>query len=234
MRPDVLLAETKEHFAELAAREIAGDIRQVLESRSICQVALSGGRTPMTVYETLAGHNPQDPIDFCRVHFHLSDERFVSPQDPASNYRMVKESLVGGGTLKLGRIHVVNTENLDPGRAAEEYEAEFPEALDLLLLGMGSDGHTASLFPGSDALDERTRRVVAVKGGDPDVWRITITPRVIEEARAILVLISGGEKAEMVRSAIEGEFNPREMPIQLALRGTWVLDRQAASELGRT
>ena len=109
-----------------------------------------------------------------------------------------------------------------------------PKRLDLILLGMGVDGHTASLFPGSPALDEQKRRVLPVKGSKPPPWRISITPPVIADAGAILVVVSGKAKAPTVARALQGSHNPKELPIQLALGGTWIIDASAAEELRRT
>jgi 6-phosphogluconolactonase len=125
----------------------------------------------------------------------------------------------------------MEAERSDRDAAAREYECLLPPRLDVLLLGMGSDGHTASLFPGSDALDELHRLVIPVVGPKPPRERLTITPPVIEAARKVAVIATGDDKAAMVARAIEGAFTPRAVPVQLARRGVWFLDRAAAAQL---
>jgi 6-phosphogluconolactonase len=126
-------------------------------------------------------------------------------------------------------------ERPDHDQAARDYQPHLLRGVDLLLLGVGDDGHVASLFPGSPLLDEKTRTVVAVSNSPkPPPHRITITPRVIAEARAILVLVTGKNKADAVARALEGPLDPKKTPAQLARSGAWVLDRAAASLLRNT
>jgi 6-phosphogluconolactonase len=125
----------------------------------------------------------------------------------------------------------MEAERPDREAAAREYERALPPRLDVLVLGMGPDGHTASLFPGSAALDERRRLVVPVVGARPPAERLTITPPVIEAARRVAVIATGGDKAAMVARAIDGPLAPNAVPIQLARRGVWFLDRAAAARL---
>jgi 6-phosphogluconolactonase len=165
------------------------------------------------------------------LEFYFGDERCVSPTDPDSNYQMVRESLFARAPIAPGQVNRIEAERADRDQAAAEYEAKLPKRLDLLLLGMGTDGHTASLFPGSSVLDEKERRILVVSGPKPPLWRITITPPVIASARQILVLVSGGDKALMVARALREPRNPKKIPIQLALQGTWILDASAAEEL---
>jgi 6-phosphogluconolactonase len=125
----------------------------------------------------------------------------------------------------------MEAERSDREAAAGDYERALPQRLDVLLLGMGADGHTASLFPGSAALDERSRLVVPVAGSKAPAERLTITPPVIEAARKVAVLATGEDKAAMVARALEGPPEPRTVPAQLARRGLWLLDRAAATRL---
>jgi 6-phosphogluconolactonase len=157
--------------------------------------------------------------------FFFGEERGVPPGDPESNYRMAKETLFG--SHPESRVHRMEADRPDLDRAAGDYAKLLPDAIDVLLLGMGQDGHTASLFPGSTALEERERKVVAVVGPKPPPRRLTITPPVIEAAREIFVLVRGADKAAALRRAREGVLNPRETPAQLARRGTWIVDRLA-------
>lgn len=187
----------------IVADDWAGAAAEWIARHAGRSIALAGGTTPRAVYARLA-------LPWAEINFYFSDERAVPPDHPESNFRMARE------LLPAARLHRMES--------AEEYARILPEPLDLLYLGMGEDGHTASLFPGSPALEE-TRRVVAVRGPD----RITITPPVIASARALLVVATGAAKAAMVRRAREGPWDPRAVPAQLARHGTWIVDRAAAS-----
>jgi 6-phosphogluconolactonase len=161
----------------------------------------------------------------------FGDERAVPPDHPDSNYLMVHLALLSRVPVPAGNVHRMEAERLDREAAAREYERSLPPRLDVLLLGMGPDGHTASLFPGSAALDERHRLVVPVLGAKPPAERLTITPPVIEAARKVAVIATGEDKALVVARAIEGPFAPKSVPVQLARRGCWFLDRAAAARL---
>jgi 6-phosphogluconolactonase len=212
---------------------------EAVNRRGRFDVLLSGGSTPAELYRTLARANPRLPWD--RTHLWFGDERWVPPTHPDSNYRMAHETLLGPLGLTGDRVHRVETE-LEPDVAALRYEDEmraaFPAALprfDLVLLGIGEDGHTASLFPDTAALDERTRLVVANWVPKLAAHRITITFPLIEAATAAWVLAVGDRKAAIVREVLEGPFDPRRLPVQAA-RPTqgdvvWWLDAAAASAL---
>ena len=212
---EVILEEVA-RFRALSPRE---RIRKIVEARGRCTVALAGGSTPRAIYAAMDG------LPWKELDFFFGDERAVPPGDPESNYRMAKETLFGNHPES--RVHRMEADRPDLDRAAEDYAKLLPEAIDVLLLGMGPDGHTASLFPGSAALEERGRNVVAVVGPKPPPRRLTITPPVIEAAREIFVLVRGADKAAALRRAREGSWNPKETPAQLARRGTWIVDRGA-------
>jgi len=231
MRPELVVAESPDDFARRAAAEISHDIEKAVADHGICYLAISGGRTPGPVYQKLAANAFGGGLEPNAAEIFFVDERCVPPSDARSNYRMARETLFSACGVYPANIHRVQAEWPDREKAAADYEEELPENLDVVILGMGVDGHTASLFPESAALDETSRRMVPVKGGDPDLWRLTITPPVIEAARSILVVISGAAKAETVKRAIDGPYNPNHLPIQLALGGKWILDRAAAGAL---
>jgi 6-phosphogluconolactonase len=172
-----------------------------------------------------------DRVAWRRVAVYFADERCVPPAHPDSNYRMAHESLLRRVAIPNASVHRIEGERADVDAAAREYERLLPASLDVLLLGMGADGHTASLFPHSPALGEGTRRVLPVDRPPPSPGRITITPQVIAVARTILIVVAGGDKAATVARAIEGPYVPDELPIQLALRGTWLIDDDAARDL---
>jgi len=218
-------------FPATAARWIAGEISAALAQRGTCALALSGGHTPKPVYEALAGGTPAGPVDWGRVEVFFADERGVPPDHPDSNYRLAAETLLERVRLPRAQVHRMPAERADRDAAAREYERLLPDALDLLLLGMGPDGHTASLFPRAPALGERERRVVPSTAPFPPAPRLTITPPVIARARRVAVLVAGGDKAAMVARALEGPHTPEEVPVQLAAEASWFLDEAAAAAL---
>jgi 6-phosphogluconolactonase len=234
MQPNLIIVEEVESFARVAAEWVAGSIRENVSTRGRCSVALAGGETPRAVYELLSTSDLNRRIEWEHLDFYFGDERCVPPEHIDSNYRMAYESLFSPAPVRPGQINRIEGERTDRDRAAADYEARLPEKLDLILLGMGVDGHTVSLFPRSPALDEEDRRVLPVRGSKPPSWRITITPPVIAAARNLLVMIAGKGKASAAVDALRGPYNPKEIPIQLALRGTWILDASVAKELVRS
>jgi 6-phosphogluconolactonase len=226
-----LVRDVADAFAQCAAESVS--------RRGRFDVALSGGSTPAELYRRLARAQPALPWD--RTHLWFGDERWVPPTHPDSNYRMAHETLLGPLGLTGDRVHRVETE-LDPDVAAQHYEDElraaFPAAVphfDLVLLGIGEDGHTASLFPDTAALDERVRLVVANWVPKLAAHRITITFPVLESAHAIWVLAAGERKASIVREVLEGPIDPRRLPVQAARAPNgdvvWWLDAAAAAAL---
>ena len=214
------------------ARQAAGwldlEMSNAIAERGSCALGLAGGRTPDPVYRELAAGSS---VDWQQVHVFFGDERAVPPDHPDSNYRTVRLALLSRVPIPAAQVHRMEAERADREAAAREYERLLPPRLDVLLLGMGTDGHTASLFPGSAALDERRRLVVPVVGTMPPAERLTITPPVIEAARKVVVIATGDDKAAMVARAIEGPFAPTAVPVQLARRGVWFLDQAAAARL---
>lgn len=193
-------------------------------------LALSGGSTPGPVYERLAASRPSS-VPWGRLRIFFADERRVPPEDPESNYRLVRERLLARAPEAPEVVHRMRGELEDGAGASAEYEALLPERLDVLVLGIGEDGHTASLFPGDPALDATARRVLAVRAPSPPHGRLTLTPIVIRTARERVVLARGSGKAVAVRRALEEPGPAREVPARLARVGHWVLDRDAASHL---
>lgn len=220
-------------FALRAATWLAETVTDVLAARTHCAVALSGGVTPRPVYAALAAPDLAGRIDWHRVDVYFADERAVPPDHPDSNFRMATESLLGRVAIPEARVHRMEGERRDLDAAATAYDGQLPAALDVLVLGLGADGHTASLFPGSPALAERQHRVVAVESPKPPPRRLTITPPVIAAARHVAVFATGKEKAAAVARALEGDATAGEVPAVLARHGVWFLDRAAAARLAR-
>ena len=219
---------TTELLPETAARHIAKAVEQAIAGHGRATVMLAGGSTPRAVYRQLAlnRHLPWD-----KVEFFFGDERAAPSGDPQSNYRMARESLLDAVPIPLNQVHRMLAERPDREAAADEYARLLPERLDLIILGVGEDGHTASLFPGSSALRERVRKVIAVVGPKAPLHRLTVTPLVIAAAVNKIVLVSGSGKAGAVAQALEGPQNPDACPAQLARDGIWIMDRAAASGL---
>jgi 6-phosphogluconolactonase len=213
--------------AEWIARAVTGAIT----ARGRCAIALAGGSSPRPVYAALSAPPLWGAIDWLHVHVYFGDERAVPPDDPVSNYRMACDTLLCRVPIPHTQVHRMEAERADLDAAATGYQRQLPAALDVLLLGMGPDGHTASLFPGSPALEERQRRVVPVVGPKPPSRRLTITAPVIEAAREVAVIATGAEKAAMVLRALEGRGDLADVPVALARRGTWFLDAAASSRL---
>jgi 6-phosphogluconolactonase len=228
---ELVVVARSTQLAQPVAEWLELEVSRSITERGRCALALSGGRTPEPAYRELA---LAPSIDWTRVAIFFADERGVPSDHVDSNYRMVQLALLSRVSIPSNQIHRMEAERSDRDSAAREYEQLLPSALDILVLGIGPDGHTASLFPGSAALDERQRLVLPVIGTKPPPERMTITPPVIETARKVIVLASGEDKAAMVARALEGPLAPKAVPAQLARRGTWFLDQAAAARLTAT
>jgi 6-phosphogluconolactonase len=210
---------------QLAADMIAAELVANVGVRGSATLCLSGGTTPRHTYERLAAL-PGVPWNDVTIYF--GDERCVPPSHSDSNYRMANEALFAPAGIDLRNVRRPHAEGADPDAAAREYEQLLPDAIDVMVLGIGEDGHTASLFPGSGALRERTRRVVHVVGDKPPPNRLTITPPVIERARLTIVLATGRGKANAVQQALEGALDIERCPVQIARDAVWMLDPDAS------
>ena len=218
-----------EHCVTLAAEAIA--------ARGRFAVALSGGSTPCATYALLATEEFDARVDWSRVHVFWGDERCVPPDHPDSNYRMARQALLDKTSIPTENVHRIRGE-LPPDQAATAYQAELEAVLgaggrfDLISLGMGEDGHTASLFPGTAALHEQTRWVVAHYVGKLSVWRVTLTPVAINAAAHVTFLVSGAGKAERLREVLDGPHQPDVLPAQIVRptdgRLLWLADAAAA------
>ena len=234
----VQVYEGPDELAEAAAREFAARANEAIEEHGRFAVALAGGSTPKATYEVLA-RDYSGRIDWSKVHVFFGDERTVPPDHGDSNYRMAKETLLDH--VPVGSVHRMQGE-LMTDEAAEAYEAELrdffgPEELprfDLILLGIGGDGHTASLFPETSALEVHDRLVVANPVLKLDTTRITLTVPVINAARTVAFLVAGEDKANALAEILEGNPDPREYPaslIQPQGGPKWMIDLSAASDL---
>jgi 6-phosphogluconolactonase len=225
-----------------AAEEFVSVGRAAIGAQGRFSVALAGGSTPKALYSLLEAN--YSTFAWNRVFLFFGDERHVPPTDPESNYRMVNESLLTKIAIPAENVFRVPAENPDAAAAASDYEAqlrrffelkpgEFPR-FDLILLGMGPEGHTASLFPDSEALKEQTRLVVANWVAKFNTYRITFTFPVLNHAAEVMFLASGADKAGMVQQVLEGKTTPplpsqRVQPTDGKL--LWMLDAAAAAKL---
>ena len=213
-------------FVDAAVAHLTHALHAARNARAMVSVALAGGSTPRPVYAALAARGA---LDWNRIDIFFGDERAVPPDDPDSNYRMAREALFEPAGVPEERVHRMEAERQDLERAADEYAAGLPPAFDVMLLGIGQDGHTASLFPGSPVLEERSRLVVPVTGPKEPRTRLTVTPPVIARAREIIVLATGSAKAGPVARALDPSTRVADAPVVLARRGTWILDEAAAA-----
>ena len=229
---DVHVFDSAAALAEAAAALIASHAAAALASGAGFRLGLSGGRTPAAAYRILGAGGAPDRVDWSRVEILFADERDAPPTEPESNYWEVKKLFLEPAGVSPERVRRMKADASDLEAAASAYEPFLTEPLDLLVLGVGEDAHTASLFPGSPLIHERVRRVAAVHDSPkPPPRRMTITPRVIHEARHVLVLATGEAKAEAVARALEDRADPAAVPAALAAHGTWYLDREAARAL---
>ncbi|MGH7497509.1 MAG: 6-phosphogluconolactonase [Gemmatimonadales bacterium] len=237
--PGALADAVARHVVARAAGAIAATGRFIL--------ALAGGSTPREVYALLATQAFASQIEWEMVHVFWGDERCVPPGDRRSNYRMAKETLLDRVPIPAHQIHRMRGED-DPKQAAAQYEHELrallggdraegpPTAgLDLALLGMGEDGHTASLFAGQAAIHETVRWVVAVYVPVATMWRITLTPPVLNAASDVTFVVSGASKAARLQEVLQGPFAPNTLPAQAIRpaqgRLNWMVDQAAAGRL---
>jgi len=239
---DSLIRGAADFIVELAVQAIA--------ARGRFTLALSGGNTPRPLYARLATPAYRDRIDWAKVHIFFGDERCVPPDDPRSNYRMVREALLDQVPLPAGNVHRLRGED-PPEQAAADYARVLqktfggdaaaggppPEGFDLILLGMGDNGHTASLFPGLAVVTETRRWVMAQYVEVAGMWRLTLTPVLINAARQVAFLVSGGGKAEVLHRVLEGPYQPVALPSQIIKPShgelRWLLDATAAAKLRR-
>jgi len=221
---DYLVYDTPERVAQAAAEVFAKYAVDAVNERGVARIAISGGSTPKRMFALLAAEPFLSQVPWSKLFLYWVDERCVGPDDAESNYRMTRESLLSKVPLPAENIFRMEGE-LPPEEAASRYEAVLRNsfklegaqapAFDLVLLGMGDDGHTASLFPHTAAIDELGRLVVANHVPQKDTWRITLTWPVINHGRRVVFLIEGAAKAERLHEVLLGGYDPERLPSQL-------------------
>ena len=239
MKPDLRVCADLADMSRRAAEAAVGTINDAVRTAGTCSIVLSGGSTPRTLYRLMASEL-RGQIPWANVQVFWEDERYVPLDDSRSNYRMAKETLLDHAPCPPANIHPMPTHFPNADAAARDYErtlrnhfvGEWPH-FDLVLLGIGDDGHTASLFPGSLALAERTRWVVAAQAPVDPLVRVTLTLPVLTRARAVFVLVAGATKAEALQHVLEGAGDWIKYPaagVRLAKGSVvWWADREAAA-----
>ena len=244
--PAVVRAEDAEGVCEQAAQEFLRLAEESVAARGRFAVALSGGSTPRALYQLLSGQPNRGRVDWSSVEFFWGDERSVPPDDEASNIRMVREAMLQTLAVSEAQNHRMEAEREDFDAAAREYQETIarvlqvsatgpPPPLDLVLLGIGPDGHTASLFPQTKALDETTRWVVPNEVPQLNTRRMTLTVPMINAARSVIFLVAGEKKASLLAEVLYGPSQPDQLPSQLVApvsgRLTWLVDEAASRKL---
>lgn len=230
---DELNTATADFITELAKVAIT-------ERNEFC-ISLSGGETPQKLYALLASDKFSNKIEWQKTHVFWGDERYLPLEDERNNAHEAKLTLLNKVNIPAENIHIIPV-NLSPAEAAKTYENEIadffmdkPKKFDLMLLGLGQNGHTASLFPQTDILTENSQGVKAVYLEDQQMFRISMTAPLINASKVILFIVTGKEKAEIVRSVLQGSFEPEVFPAQLINSQSadlnWFMDEQAASLL---
>ncbi|MGD9076061.1 MAG: 6-phosphogluconolactonase [Desulfobacteraceae bacterium] len=242
LQPQIIVANSHSELAETAANIFRSTAKDCVMQKNLFTVAISGGSTPRSMHKLLAEEPFRSDIPWNKTHIFWVDERCVPVDDPASNFGLAKEDFLERISIPLEQIHPMPGE-FAPEEGAKKYQEEMERvfqiqeedspSLDLIFLGMGNDGHTASLFPGAKPSRAPDRWVIAVKGGNPNVFRLTLTYGVLNRAKRIYFLVSGKEKAPIVRTVLENK--EARLPAQKirSVQGelTWLLDREAASLL---
>lgn len=227
---------------EQAAAHIVNRVQQVLDHSPACHLALAGGETPRGLYRVLAQEPYRGQVDWQRLHLYFGDERCVGPEHLESNFHMVRESLLESVPIPEANIHRIAGE-LPPEQAADEYartlRTRLPQVsglpqFDLILLGMGRDGHTASLFPHTPILDEKVHIVAPVFVERMNSWRISLTLPVLNNAAEIMMLVTGEKKADVLRHVLQNIPHAEPLPVQQLTNGSrihWFIDLAAAKQL---
>ena len=239
-RSEVVVLATEADLAQAVATRFAEAAASAVAERGRFAVALAGGTTPKAAYELLAAQPCRDDVPWDAVRFFFGDERCVPPDDPQSNYRMARDAMFE--PLHIDATHVFRMRGDDPPqRAAAAYadlllgELGPMPVLDLVMLGMGPDGHTASLFPGSSPRADDPAFVLAPFVPKFATYRLTLTPRTINAARAVVIATAGDAKADALAHVLEGPYDPNTYPAQIVEpvdgRLTWLVDRAAAAKL---
>jgi len=241
MRREIHIYKTRGELEKSAALRIAETLNTAVHTRGSCCIALSGGETPRRIYRHLGMKPLREKVCWGKVHIFFGDERMVPPDDLQSNYGMVYRELISRVPVDPQNVHRIFGE-MRPGDALKEYENEINKILinkagrfDIIMLGLGEDGHTASLFPNAKVSAEDTMLARSVFIPHLDNWRITLTLKVINSAREIFFIVSGKQKASIVPKILNIDHPTNELPASMVRPRSgnlhWLLDADAAAEL---
>lgn len=236
-RRNLIVISERQAAEEFAAKHWISCAKEAIQRRGNFFVALSGGSTPNAIYQKLASEYLNE-LDWSKVHLFWSDERSVPPTDADSNYKMAMDAGLKQLPIPANQIHRMHAEEGD--KAAKNYEelirnVVHDQHFDLVMLGMGEDGHTASLFPHTKALEDFSTLVTMNHVPQKSTWRMTMTYPLINQSRHIAIYVLGAGKADMVHQVLEGASRPHDLPIQKigtpTHKALWILDKPAAAKL---
>lgn len=237
----IIVEQNLKKLSRRAAKIFQDCVQQTLQKQEKFSLCLSGGKTPQALYECLGQSPYQEQIPWGKIHVFWGDERGVPPNHPKSNYGMAYEALLSKINIPEAHIHRMKGE-LHPESAAQDYERDLRTffgglpTFDFILLGLGADGHTASLFPHTPVLREQNRWVVGYYAESVKMNRITLTPPVLNQGKVIVFLVSGKEKVKVIAQILKEPGGPEKYPAQLIKPKNgklfWLLDSPAASKLG--
>ena len=233
--------DTKEIMSKHLALWMEEFISETLKTREFFYLVLSGGETPKLLYKQLVSKEFKNKINWKRIHIFWGDERVVPFKDERNNARMAFDILIDHIDIPSKQVHIMRT-NIEPNFAVDKYRVllhnlfdSTESSFDLVLLGMGDDGHTLSLFPGSPAIRNKIHWVSSVYNEQQEMYRITLLPRIVNKSNKIVFMVDGSKKAKVLQQVLEGENLPEKYPAQLIkpINGElhWFLDKAAAKEL---
>jgi 6-phosphogluconolactonase len=241
VHPTIRFFLSIDHLSLGAAQEFVRIVNSSIEERGVCYVALAGGETPRSMYSRLAKPPFAHSVEWTKVHLFFGDERAVPPADAQSNFGMVERELLSHIDIPERNVHRILGE-VSPDEAAHRYQQELEDVFghnevrfDLILLGLGEDGHTASLFPGTQSIDEEQSLVCASYVPQVEGWRISLTFRTINNARRVLFFVAGAKKASILEQVLNTKLATKDLPATLVMpkEGTlvWMVDNAAATNL---
>ncbi len=234
--------KNKDLLVDELARKISEIISDTLKNQEYFTLSLSGGETPQVLYKKLASPEFREKINWKRVHIFWGDERAVPFDDNRSNAKMAFDFLIDHINIPAAQVHKMRTD-IEPVFAVTDYDKilhtyfdNTPKSFDLILLGMGDDGHTLSIFPGSSLIEDQGKKwVAAVYNEEQHMYRITLTPEIVNRSSNIIFIVTGSKKTNVLKQVIEGKYEPEKLPAQIIKPANgelyWFLDEDAAKEL---
>lgn len=233
--------KNKEEMSEALASWMCDVIESTLKEQEFFTLVLSGGSTPQLLYKTLVSDKFKDKINWGRIHVFWGDERVVPYADERNNARMAHELLLNKIDIPANHVHIMRTD-IEPNFSTDAYRKMLHDffdntstTFDLVLLGMGDDGHTLSLFPGSPIIEERKYWVNSVYNQEQEMYRITLMPKIVNKAAKIAFMVDGEKKAKMLQQVLQGDFEPSKFPAQIIKPENgeihWFVDEDAAQDL---